>query len=376
MVICFSVAPAAKTALDELMGSREFKDISEVISMALVNYRVIHGVVKKEGHSLINTEEQAPPGASQPERHGDNPPQSRSSPLPRFVAIPEIFGTCRPDLDRLELISPAEQPLPLSLDIPPKDWLWGQYNRFLPVKATCRALLRLVADSPMGVPLDDAVSRISYAACTLGDVLGDMDSRVQRRREDAISAAFPTTAYDGAQARLRFGNQFVGVIKQGILLGLPAGLKLVGCHPSKVPLLSLTKQGAEFAALENPALDTRDQWVSRTLSDAEIQFLLDHIKRAVPEEASAYVSLIDGIVGGADTPDKLDAYLRQRFELENNDAMKPSFLATQRTGAVSRMVELGLLARERSGLHVTYVVTHPGNCFRSQLSSGVVNGIA
>jgi hypothetical protein len=219
----------------------------------------------------------------------------------------------------------------------------------------------------VGVPLEDAVSKISYAACTLGDFLAEMDSRLLRRREDAISAAFPTTAFNGDQARVRFGNQFVGTIKQGMLLGLPAGLRLLGCDHGREPLLSLTKEGAEFAALENPVIDTRDQWASRTLSDTEIQFLLDHIKLAVPAEASAYIALIDAIEAGGDTPDKLDAKLRERFQLAGDTAMKPSFLATQRTGAVSRMVELGLLAREKSGLHVTYVVTHPGKCFRSQI---------
>ncbi len=369
MVICFSATQEAKAALDELMNSREFKDISEAVSMALVNYRVIYEAVGERGHAVVNATEPAPPGdGSESERQSDisRAPRSSSQP-PRIAAIPEIFGTRQTDLDSVKLISLPDQQSPASLNVPPKGWLWGQYNRFLPVKATCRALLRLLTDSPMGVPLDDAVSRISYAACTLGDFLSEMDSRLLRRREDAISAAFPTTAFNGAQARVRFGNQFVGTIKQGALLGLPAGLRLLGCASMKEPLLSLTRDGAEFAALENPVIDTRDQWMSRTLSDAEIQFLLDHVKRAVPEEASAYVSLIDGIEGGGDTPDKLDSYLRERFQLENEAAIKPSFLATQRTGAVSRMVELGLLAREKSGLHVTYVVTHPGKCFRSQI---------
>lgn len=51
------------------------------------------------------------------------------------------------------------------------------------------------------------------------------------------------------------------------------------------------------------------------------------------------------------------------------DDITKTCLSTQRTGAISRMVDLGLVAREKSGLRVTYLVTQPGQDFRSQLTN-------
>ena len=94
------------------------------------------------------------------------------------------------------------------------------------------------------------------------------------RREDSFAAAFPSTAYHGAESRVRFGGQFVGNIKQGQLTGLPAGLKLITHDSSKDPKLLLTSAGLKFALLENPVLDLGDRVQFRKLGEAEMQFLL------------------------------------------------------------------------------------------------------
>ena len=41
MVICFDVSTDAKRALDDLLGTGQFRNQSEAISMALVNYEII-----------------------------------------------------------------------------------------------------------------------------------------------------------------------------------------------------------------------------------------------------------------------------------------------------------------------------------------------
>lgn len=356
MVICFDASQPAKTALDELMRSGDFQDISEAISMSLVNYEVIRkAVTAGGGHTTI---EARADHAVTLEREI----QDRRTP----TGIPELFGAPDSKADALTFPEHASVHC-ISEPISPRDWLWGQYNRFLPAKATCRALLSLMARSNGGVPLDETVAKISYAACGLGDFLNSIDVRLNLRREDTMRAAFPTSDINGGEGRLRFGNQFVAALKQERLRGLPGDLKLIICEGAKEPKLLLTKAGAAFAKLANPVLDTHDNLPRIKLSEEEVSFLLSHIRQFVPEESSAFVSVIDGIEQGANTPEALDRYLRSRFNLPDEAAMKTSFLSTQRTGAISRMADLGLVAREKEGLRVTYTVTHPGKYFRSQI---------
>jgi hypothetical protein len=233
--------------------------------------------------------------------------------------------------------------------------------------------LNLSEAHPKGLPISEAATKISYDVCGLGDFLGDIDRRWNRQRDDALAAAFPTSGFNGDESRLRFGTQFVGALKQGKLTGLPAGLRFIVCDTSKDSRVTLTKAGAAFARLENPSLDFKPNVPISRLSKEEVRFLLDHIKCAVPEELAAYIAIIDGIEEGAKTPHELDKYLAQKFSLdlvskaESPDQITETFLTSQRTGAVSRMVDLDLVFREKKGLHVTYVVTHPGKYFRSQM---------
>ena len=133
--------------------------------------------------------------------------------------------------------------------------------------------------------------------------------------------------------------------------------------------MNLTKPGAGFAKLQNPILDGEAAAADCKFSNAEIEFVLTHIGSAIPEESSAYVSIIDAITGGANTPDEVDNYLCQRFHLdvtdraEGDNQITQTFLTTQRTGAISRMADLGLVSR-KSGLHVAYLVTNRGRDFR------------
>ena len=120
--------------------------------------------------------------------------------------------------------------------------------------------------------------------------------------------------------------------------------------------------------MPNPVLDPGSTAPADKFTDDEIRFLLQHIQSCVPEEVSAFVAIIDAINDGANTPDKMDAFLRARFDLKDEAAMTATFLSTQRTGAISRLADLGLVYREKAGLRVTYTVSHPGKCFRSQIS--------
>lgn len=372
MLICFNATQESKKALDFLIETGQFKDRSEAISMALVNYEVIQRAAKENHEVLLFEASPAPksaPATTQP-AVADTNLQERSN-VPGLQVPRQI-----PSLFKLTDSRPNEEDL-LSVEasradyrtFSPKDWLFGQWNRFLPAKATSRALLNIMCEHNSGIPVNDAASKISYAACDLGDYLRMLDARhFTLPREHFVSAAFPSTTHSGAESRLRYGNQFVGTMKQGKLIGLPATLRLVATDGAKDPNLRLTKAGAQFAVLPNPLLDPGTTGPADKFTDDELRFLLQHIQTFVPEEISAYVTIIDAIKEGANTPDKLDAFLRLQFSLKDEAAMTTTFLSTQRTGAISRLADLGLVYREKSGLRVTYTVSHPGKCFRSQIS--------
>jgi hypothetical protein len=362
MVICFDATQEAKRALDSLIATGQFKETSEVISMALVNYEVIQRAMK-ENRDVLHASK-SPPSATPADATNINRINVPEAQVPR--QIPSLFHLRenRPNEEDLLPVAPANADYK---SLSPKDWLFGQLNRFLPAKATTRALLNIMSESHSGIPVNDAAIKISYAACDLGDYLRMLDARHSRRREESVSAAFPSTASLGAESRLRYGNQFVGTIKQGKLIGLPAALRLIGHDSAKDPNLRLTKEGAQFAALQNPLLDVGGGSAEK-FSDDEIRFLLRHIQSCVPEEVSAFIAIIDAINDGANTPDKMDAFLRARFGFKDEDAMTATFLSTQRTGAISRLADLGLVYREKAGLRVTYTVSHPGKCFRNQIS--------
>jgi hypothetical protein len=373
MVICFDSSNEGKNALDALMQTGQFRDVSEAISAALVSYQVIQRAVSKGNPIVMSGEAPAPMRAAKVQV------TASPAPAPSKPGVPTLFQMQQVELEGLTLQEVADSPFTL---LPPTRWFFGQYNKFLPVKVATRGLLNLLAKNRNGVSLPEAADSISNAAGHLGDYLLELDTNSDRTREEAFASAFPTKASLGSGSQIRFANQFVGDLRQPKQLenqpretkfnGFPAALKFMVCADGRTPLLNLTRSGAEFARLESPILDGGTQTPNRKFSEAEVTFLLSHVRRCVPEEASAYLSVIEGIQKGANTPDRLDEYLCERFRLsvaavahEDNEITQ-TFLTTQRTGAISRMVDLGLLGREKDGLRVKYLITETGRTFRGE----------
>ena len=232
MVFSFDLSRQAQCALDELMKTGQFQNISEAASMAFVNYQVIHqSVAKSEQRATASQHlhtEVAISGASNLEQQN--------------AQIPELFGFASAPLDGLSLQEIPDVP---AAHLPPARWFFGQFNKFLPAKVTCRGLLNMLRENPNGVPLAKATETISTEAWVLGDHLYLLDQRSNRSREDAFAAAFPLTAGNGARSRTRFANQFVGDLRQPKksedrlhevkFNGLPSALKFIVCTGGKNP---------------------------------------------------------------------------------------------------------------------------------------------
>ena len=193
MVICFNATAGAEKALDELLETGEFKDTSEAISMALTNYLVIHravgtGVrmVAERVASIDSAKAGSPFDRSArpcPVKALHHPPRLVCRSCSRGRRVPSTAWNFRPCL-RLECAGKPISRLHVGCS--------AEYNKFLPAKATCRALLNLLHDKPTGISVNQASSKISHAACGLGDYLLAFDERHDLCREDAFASAFQT----------------------------------------------------------------------------------------------------------------------------------------------------------------------------------------
>jgi hypothetical protein len=289
-----------------------------------------------------------------------------------------MAGTTQvPDLFRLEGF-PTAPPAGLA-DLPsdmwgsgqtvPLDrWVLGQFNRLLPAKVNARALIRLFLDSPKGLGIAESAAAIASDAAVLGDYLRQLDARVDATRDDALATAFPTTGKDSEKSRTRYANQFVVYQNgRGELSGLMVDFKLINVVTHRRERFIMpTKVTWDLAVLENPALDGQSATAAEKFSPAERALLLRHVVSAVPVEAYAYGAILGAVRQGHNTPETIDAALRATLPDDRAEKLSQSFLASQRSGAVSRMADLGLIERQREGTRVSYALTDAGNTFLEQ----------
>jgi hypothetical protein len=357
MIICVDLSREVKELMDSFLARGEYRDYAELLESALMNLNVLRSHLAKEKSLVIDI-----PAAGESTRRR----------LTRMVPSSSTGQFRTPELfkvrggDTLPVLAPSP---PKVEDAPqryrPQQWLFGQYNKLLPVKATCRAIRSLLETSPEGVELTTAIAYITDAAVRLRQMLAGMDADRGSGKGEMLAAGFPTAE---EKARLRFANQFVGSPTRagGAVSGFPSELKLIGVvvNGKKTLTISLTQAGWDFTVLENPILD-RSEPAGR-LSEEESSFLLRHINTEVPAERAAYLTVLRAITNGSDTPDDLDKALREI--VGDTSEITDSHLATQRAGAVARMFDLGLIGREKSGLFVRYFVKDMGTEFLESMS--------
>jgi hypothetical protein len=369
MVICFDASPESKRALDTLLETGDFRDLSEAVSMALVNYEVI----------VRATQRSVPVGSSSVAMESSvaKAPSAKVSHAPD---LPQLFHRPSSGYGDLSCVPTPTFSSSSAATLPAK-WLFGQYNRFLPVKASCRALANLLIRKSGLVMLADASREIADEAWVLGDYLDTLDHKSSRSREQVFAAGFPTTRRDGFRSKRRFAHQFVGDLTQPLtppsaprrFHGMPSELGFFTCSLEAKPRLQLTEAGRHFADLLNPQLDEACGQSDKFTAE-ELKFLQQHIAAKVPAESDAYSFIAQAITKGFTTPDAIDGYLLSHFQLqlvdkaEEPNQITKAFLTTQRTGVVSRMADLGLLSRTKNGLRVTYSLTPGGSSWLSKMS--------
>lgn len=378
MIVCFECEPRTKILLDSFLESGQYRDYSELISLALDNLSVLQNELSNKGALKLVSENESM------FRHsglGTNPVLKQSEAPLHFDTQEEEITDIQSEVPSTEdsasipslfLLDGIDEPsapfasLPADVwamkqEVPLERWIFGQYNKFLPAKFSCRALAHLLQGEPHGVRLENAAFEISQGALAIGRLLTLYDKQNGTKRDDAVSTAFPSPDREVEKSRMRYANHFVAnVTKKGRVSGLLMDLKLINHTGGNKPRLRLTEAGWNFAKLPNPILDHNTPEAAQKFTSDESTFLLNHISSFVPAEDFAYRAILAAVYAGARTPGQLDTALQEYISKDADQTLTKSFLATQRSGAVSRMADLGLMMRQRNGVKVSYSTTDLG----------------
>ena len=373
MIICINIERNTKDQMDQLIKAGEYRDYSELAAIAIGNQLLLHGSDAKGlgAHpepALLREPPQRKPAIPTSEPMIDSHEEAAKPPgRVERPGIPEIFLSL-PAGSRPETFAPLpNDAFAPGMEVQVDRWIFGQHNKLLPAKANVRALANLLrAESNHGgIALEKASSEIAAAAVGLGDLLRRLDSDTQRPRDESFGVAFPSSDPESSdKSRLRYGSQFVWAIsREGRMTGLLIDLKLINHDRYKSSRIQLTEQGWKLAELPNPILDRPYREAVDKFSPEETEFLIGHIASSVPAEHFAYTVTLSSITDGHDTPERLDASLKKYLPQRKDKPFTDAFLTTQRAGVISRMADLGLVARVRNGPNVTYVSTARGKQF-------------
>jgi hypothetical protein len=153
------------------------------------------------------------------------------------------------------------------------------------------------------------------------------------------------------------------------LLGMMPELKLINIisDESMVVRIGLTKFGSQFALLQNPAIDLTKP---ESLSNEEIDFLVNHIADNLPAEFEHMTIALNAIKNGKKTRDELNPILKEYYvNYHKGTQWSDTVVNTMRSGLMGRLNELGLVRRQKHGKNLSYHITDIGEKYL-QNSSG------
>ncbi len=253
----------------------------------------------------------------------------------------------------------------ITLDnVPPRTGLllWGQYYRFLPVKVGLRALANFTVRELS--EFTDYRRAATEAAVEFGKLLSRADRKKLRPFSERLAVSFPDSSL---KSQLRYMNQFLAYMRPSDrrLDGFAAVMGWVAVNDEDGILkVGLTQSGLKFTQLDNPAIDLAED---RPLSEPEIGAIIDQLAANLPDEILHVREGLKSIDQGMANPESMSERLRQFYaKYQEAYPWSSKVVDTMRAGLVSRMYELGLVARSRRTRRATYTVTEAGQTFLSE----------
>ncbi len=372
MIICFRCSKDLKSVMDELVEAMGVGDYKELIELAIMNLRGMDMRLGDKDLLVLGTErpeEAVDVPVKGEKKRGRKRKINTSEILSKDIvpAIPPLFrrkNLLNGSVPYVTIHKPSKRRQRYRLE----EWVFGQYNKFLPLKVNSRALAKLTLERGGGIDITEAANALIGDVIVLTQYLKEHDLKHGLRKQEGLSTAFPSIHKDPHKSIYRYVSQFVGAInKVGELGGMLHAYKFLVLEEGNSRHVLLTDKGLEFAAMENPVLDESQREPNQKFSGEEVQFLLGHIRDFVPEEAFAFKTLLRLIMSGKNTPERIDRTLSRRklFKSSGKDAPPNSFLVSQRAGGISRLADLGLIAKVKDGISVHYEVTDLGREFVS-----------
>lgn len=257
-------------------------------------------------------------------------------------------------LQSIEVDAIAPLPMDDSHDVASK-WLFGQVNRVLPVKFGLRILMSSLQTMGKSAPLGWFHEQAADKARQFGQLLEREDERLGRRRSQRLSVGFPIGK--PSKSLQRYTSQFLGYRQptSGHVVGaLPTlGFAVISDERDGGYSIGITQAGLEFGLLRNPVLDDGEKL--KSMSKQEALYYVRHVREYSPGEADALRTVLAVIDEGDDQAETMDAYVSDLFP-EWSEAQ----VTTNRSGAVGRASDLGLVERRREGRRVRYSLTPLG----------------
>ncbi len=327
--------------VQNLINCGNYRNVNQFIGVAVDNQ--LHIEDRGVGEYLRPISENVEVG-NENEVMGPNLDIEKIESVERFEEMPKFS-----DLVEARRMKPAEEEY---------TWLWGQANRLFPIKLGLRVLLKMQA-SASSVNLNDFSEKAAEIAAIYGAQIRKIENENKKNGELKLSAGLPST--DQFKSMLRYKTQFLANIRNdGALIGALPFLRFVALKKDKPAgeiKIGLTKPGMEFAQIKNPIIDFKK--FEKSLSGEECTFYLEHIKKSIGGEYKAVVWLLKQLQAGCSDRENLDREIKKEFSQVWHGA-SDAIISTQRAGLMSRMYELGLFAKEKSGNKVAYIINDYG----------------
>ncbi len=275
-----------------------------------------------------------------PEKIGRQVVRVRSTNLPNPEAELLEF---RQHLISNGLLTPAPaQTIPR----PPGERLWGQVNRLFPLKLATRWVAKNPREAEWAM-LGEISDALADDAANLGSILEALDTRSGRKRDELLATGLPRRG--NQSSRDRFLSQYIArVTRAGEIY--PGAICQYSLAAFQGERLALTEAGLQFAEMPSAILDQAFTEAKATLNEDERVFLRTHIRASVTGEFHDLRLIVNAVIDGKDTPERLLKATRSEFPAEWSDLMA----RTQVSGLLARAVDLGLMSRVWDGRNVNY----------------------
>ena len=236
------------------------------------------------------------------------------------------------------------------------DWLFGQVNRILPIKFGLRNLISYQEEYDSELDLDWFLEKAADQARIFGKILEDQDNKNNVRRDERVSVGFPLGKEEKSLSRYR--SHFLGYMQSttGHSVGaLPElGFAVITQDKNDETKIGITDGGLKFGLLKNPVLDGFYDEV--TITKEESLFYIQHILKQAPGEVKALGIIVSMISNNINRPKQMNNEISKLFP-----KWTKALCVTNRSGAIGRAADLGLVNRNRDGIEVFYELSDLGN---------------